>query len=204
VTRNLKVKRLLWIVLAAVASILALLLMISTTVRWLNNLFSPAPVLKGKPLVVQLNEPPVPIPDRDSQPHFSEGPLTATTAEEIVQTWLATKAAALGQNHEIDDLENILADSALAQWQLIAQEEKKNNRYRKYEHSIKVERLDANPTDNNTAAVEASVTEAADFYENGQINRQKSYNETVRVRYNLIRQYGEWRIREMSVVNKVS
>ncbi len=196
-------KRLIWIILTALASIFFLWLLISTALGLLQNIFSPAPALEGEQLLVQVNEPPLPIPNRDSKPMLSEGLLTNATAEEVIRTWLSAKAAALGPNYEIDSLENILVGSALAQWQKVAQLDKANNRYRQYEHNVKIEYLDASPTQLNQAAVEASVTEVAKFYENGQINQEKSYDETVRVRYILIRKDGNWRIREMSVLNKV-
>lgn len=67
-----------------------------------------------------------------------------------------------------------------------------------------MESVDTVQSDQNHASVQATVKELAQFYENGQINQKKSYNESVRVRYALVRQEGVWRIREMSVVNKIS
>ncbi|TFI51159.1 DUF4101 domain-containing protein [Mastigocladus laminosus UU774] len=196
-------KRLLWVVLTSLGSVLVLWLAISTTVKFVHNALRPAPALQGKQLLIQLNEPPLTIPDRNSKPLFSTGLLTEATAEEIIQTWLATKSAALGPNHEIDSLDNILIDSALTQWQLVAKEDKADNRYRKYQHTVKVESLEINPKDQEHAAVQASITEATSFYENDQLNQKKSSSETVRVRYNLVRKTDGWRIREISVLNKV-
>jgi curved DNA-binding protein CbpA len=195
--------RLVWMVFGSLAGILVLWLFLSTTFGLLKNLFSPGPSLQGKQLVVKLNEPIIPIPDPNSKVQSPEGLLTEETAEEVVQTWLATKATALGVDHDIASLDQILAGTALSQWRLIAQQDKTDNRYRKYEHSVKVESVDTIPTDQNHAAIEATVKELAQFYENGQVNQKKSYNESVRVRYALVRQEGVWRIREMSVVNKI-
>jgi hypothetical protein len=185
------------------ASLLVLWLAISTTVKFVHNALRPAPTLQDPQLSIQINEPPLTIPERNSKPQFPTGNLTEATAEEVIQTWLATKSAALGPNHEIDSLENILIGSALTQWQRVAQQDKADNRYRKYEHSIKLESLEIAPTDQEHAAVQASVTEATSFYENGLLNQQKSSKETVRVRYNLVRKPDGWRIREISVLNKV-
>ncbi|PLZ95333.1 molecular chaperone DnaJ [Fischerella thermalis CCMEE 5268] len=196
--------RLLWLVGTTLASLFVLWLAISTTVKFVHNALRPAPILQDPQLSIQINEPPLTIPERNSKPQFPTGNLTEATAEEVIQTWLATKSAALGPNHEIDSLENILTGSALTQWQLIARQDKADNRYRKYEHSIKIESLEIAPTDQEHAAVQASVTEATSFYENGLLNQQKSSKETVRVRYNLVRKPDGWRIREISVLNKVS
>ncbi|PMB22942.1 molecular chaperone DnaJ [Fischerella thermalis CCMEE 5198] len=196
--------RLLWVLGTTLASLLVLWLAISTTVKFVHNALRPAPTLQDPQLSIQINEPPLIIPGRNSKPQFPTGSLTEATAQEVIQTWLATKSAALGPNHEIDSLENILIGSALTQWRLIAQQDKANNRYRKYEHSLKIESLEIAPTDQEHAAVQASVTEATSFYENGSLNQQKSSKETVRVRYNLVRKPDGWRIREISVLNKVS
>jgi hypothetical protein len=50
------------------------------------------------------------------------------------------------------------------------------------------------------ATVDAAVKEAAQFYEGGQIDQEKSYNENLRVRYNLVRQQGRWLVKDMDVV----
>ncbi|MER3493567.1 MAG: molecular chaperone DnaJ [Mastigocladus sp. ERB_26_2] len=196
--------RLLWVVVTTLASLLVLWLAISTTVKFVHNALRPAPTLQGSQLSIQINEPPLTIPDRNSKLQFPTGAITEATAEEVIQTWLAIKSAALGPNYEIDSLENILIGSALTQWQRVAQQDKADNRYRKYEHSVKIESLEIDPKDQEHAAVQASVTEATSFYENGLLNQQKSSKETVRVRYNLVRKPDGWRIREISVLNKVS
>ncbi|MBH8560807.1 DUF4101 domain-containing protein [Nostoc sp. CENA67] len=190
--------RLIWMGFASLLGILVLWLLISTTFGWLKNLLSPAPALQGEQLALKLNQPPIPIPDSSSELQSPEGPLTATTAEEVIETWLSTKAAALGPNHEIDELKNILTGSALSQWRLVAQQDRADNRYRKYNHSVKVESLNNSQTNSDHVIVEATVKEATQFYENGQ--RKKSSDESLRVRYDLIRQEGVWRIQNMLVV----
>ena len=108
----------------------------------------------------------------------------------------------MGNN--IKNLNNILAGTALANWQIIARSDRAKNRYRTFEHSLNIESVDTIPNNNNQAAIEATVSEKANFYDNGQINQQKSYNETLRVRYMLLKIGGKWRIKEMSVVNKIN
>ncbi|GAB1539919.1 hypothetical protein NUACC21_25870 [Scytonema sp. NUACC21] len=194
--------RLLWMTLASVASLVLLWLVVSTTVGLVRNLFSPGLTLKGEQLAVELNQPIVPIPDPTSQPQLPTGSLTKEQAGEIVQTWLDIKAAAFGPKHELSSLEQILAGPTLSKWRQWGQRERTNNRYRKYEHSVKIESLQNGQTDQNRAAVEASVTEATEFYENGQMKR--SDKEQLRVRYDLIRMDDGWRIRDMSVLKSIS
>jgi hypothetical protein len=196
--------RLVWMIFGSFAGVIVLWFLLTTSFGLLKNLFYPAPSLKGEQLSVQLNEPPIPIPDPNSKPQSPAGVLTEATAQEVVQSWLSSKAAALGVNHDINSLEQILIGSTLSKWKGIVQEDKAENRYRKYTHTVKVESVKTTETDQNNATVDAMVTELAEFYDNGQKNLQKSYNEKVRVRYNLVRVEGSWRIRDMSVLNKTS
>ncbi|ARV60349.1 molecular chaperone DnaJ [Nostocales cyanobacterium HT-58-2] len=194
--------RFVFIVLASLVSLVVLWILTAATIGLFKPLFFPGPSLKGEQLSVQLNEPPVPIPDQNSKPQLPAGSLTEETAGEMVQAWLDTKAAALGYNHEIDSLDHILVGSTLTKWRGLAKQERTDNRYRKYQHSVKVESLETNQANQNHAAVEASVTEVTEYYENGQV--KKSDNEKLRVRYELVRVEGTWRIQDMSVLNKLS
>ncbi len=188
--------RFIWLIFGSLSGLLVLWLLVGATVGLLQNLFSP------EQLNIQLNEPPIEIP-KPNQPILDNGNLTKQTAEEIVNTWLSTKKIALGQNHNIESLNNILSGTALANWQIIAQQDKALNRYRTFEHSVNIESFTP-PNNDNQAAIEATVTEEANFYQNNQINENKSYKDTIRVRYMLLKVGGKWRIKEMSVVNQVS
>ncbi len=170
----------------------------------------------------------------------ASAPLSEDNAPEIVKAWLDAKAAAMGENHDIEQLEQILIDPALAQQRARAEDIKAENAHWKFEHSnieiVSVETdeaatsttdaaeaattdgtdtADADPTNdadleldtaNNTnedgqqAAIEALVSEKAEFYTNNQIDTTASYDSTVRVRYSLARQDGQWRIQEMQVL----
>ncbi|MCG6136220.1 MAG: IMS domain-containing protein [Nostoc sp. LLA-1] len=192
--------RLVWTVFASLAGILVFWLIVSTTFGWVRNILDPTPVLQGEQLAVQLNEPPMAIPDPNSKLLPPEGSLTEEMAQKVIQTWLSTKASALGPSHDIGSLQDILTGATLAQWRLIAQQERSQNRYRTYNHTVNVEYVNQNP-DQSVVAV-ARVREVTQFYERGQINNIT--DETLRVRYSLIRQADVWRIQNMSVINQVS
>ncbi|GAA6614386.1 IMS domain-containing protein [Scytonema sp. NUACC26] len=194
--------RLLWTILASAASIVVLWFVISTTIGFFKNLLSPSASLKGEQVSVALNQPPISIPDPTNEPQLPTGTLTEDKATEIVRAWLDIKAAAFGSEHDLSSLEHILVSPTLTKWRLWGQREKEKNRYRKYEHTVKVESLETNRTSQNQAAVEAAVTEATEFYENGE--KKRSDKEKLRVRYDLIRVDDGWRIRDMSVLNKIS
>lgn len=190
--------RLVWTVFMSLAGILVFWVLVSTTFGFVKNLFFPAPVLQGKQLSIQLNEPPITIPDGNSPLQPADGVLTEVTAGEVIQSWLSTKATALGPNHELGGLEEILTGSALSQWRLVAQQVRAQNHYRLYEHSVKVEYVNKFETDPNRAVVGAAVREITQFYENGQL--RKTADESLRVRYELVRQQNLWRIQGMSAV----
>ncbi|MBN3910358.1 MAG: DUF4101 domain-containing protein [Nostoc sp. NMS1] len=193
--------RLVWRVFISLVSILVFWVLATTTFGWLKNLFFPPPSLRDVQLFVQINQPPLSIPPPNSKPESEEGPLTNAEAEKVISTWLSTKAAALGPNHEINNLEQILAGSALSQWRLIAQQNRSDNRYRKYDHSLKIESVERINLFADRAAVEATVKEVSQLYENDQF--KNSSNDKLRVRYDLIRERGKWRIQSTSVVNQI-
>ncbi|QIR36548.1 DUF4101 domain-containing protein [Tolypothrix sp. PCC 7910] len=195
--------RLVWTVLVSLIVIVVFWFIVSTTFGFVRSIFTPSLKLPaGEQLSIEINQPVIQIPDPNSKPQTPDGPLTTTTAEEIIRSWLSTKAAALGPNHEVDNLQQILTGSSLLQWRSIALQDKSENRYRKYEHSLKVESVEKTDTDSDRTAVEATVKEITQFYQHGQL--QKASDETLRVKYNLVRQEGIWRIQGMSVVNKIT
>ena len=193
--------RLVWRVFISLVSILVFWVLATTTFGWLKNLFFPTRPAPPSQLFVQINQPPISIPPPNSPPEGLDGSLTDAAAEQIIRTWLSTKAEVLGPNHEINNLEQILTGSALSQWRAIAQQARSDNRYRKYGHSLKVESVEKIDLFADRAAVVATVKEVTQLYENGQY--KNSSNENLRVRYDLIRQRGKWRIQSTSVVNQI-
>lgn len=182
----------------------------------------------------------------------TSAPLTEENAPEIIQAWLSAKAAAMGEEHEIDQLEQILVDPVLSEQKARAESAKAEGVYGKFEHSeieiVSVEttggsegsssadsessaslsegedatsrdRAESDATvgdsteteadsseatanqDDQQATIEALVGEKADFYANGQLDANASYDSTVRVQYGLIREGGQWRIQEMQVLD---
>ncbi|MEH2455907.1 IMS domain-containing protein [Nostoc sp.] len=193
--------RVVWRVFISLVTILVFWVLVTTTFGWLKNLFFPTPSPHDSQLFLQINQPPISIPDPKSKPQSSDSPLTDATAEEVIQTWLSIKAAAFGPNHAINNLEQILTGSALSQLRQTAQQYRSDNLYRKYGHSLKVESVEKIDLFADRAAVEATVKEGSQLYENGQF--QNSSNDNLRVRYDLIRQGGKWRIQSISVVNQI-
>ncbi len=166
----------------------------------LRQIFSPAP-LEAEPLMVQLNQPtvPIPVPAKSKQPPVAE-PLNQVTAKLVIENWLSTKSAAFGQDRAVEKLEGILVEPALSQWQKRVQIDKASNRTRQYKHSVKVNGVQTVASASDRAKVEATVNEAAQVYEKGRLNPAGSYNESLRVQYDLVRQGDRWRIKAMKVL----
>jgi hypothetical protein len=199
--------RLLWLFLGGSASLFLLWLLLSSAFGLIRGLFSPSQALVGEQLTIQLNEPVIKIPDpntaNNTNTQASEA-INTLNAKQVIDTWLATKAASLGPRHEMEALDKVLTGSALTQWRLTAEQDKSQNRYRKFSHEVKVEEIEKSESEPNRVQIEATVNELADFYENGLINTQKSYKDRLRVRYDLVQKNGIWLIQSMSVVNTVS
>lgn len=161
------------------------------------------PVVQQPPvseqLVVELNQPPVAIPRRQPKPAVPK-PLNRDTAAPVIQAWLAAKAAAFGSEHATDKLKQILVEPTLSQWQKRVQDDLLARRVRHYKHSLQVNGVKNDPKTSDRAQVEATVVEVAQIYERNRLNRAASYNEKLRVQYNLVRQNGEWRIQTMKVL----
>jgi hypothetical protein len=196
-----KKTRLVMLAIAGVLGTVVLGFLVSQTYAWLRQTLFPAPSLQTEQPLVQLNQPPLPIPNPGSELLIAEELLTQETAEQVIQSWLSTKAAAFSSNHSVDKLEQILVEPVLSQWQRRVQKDKADNRYRQYKHNLKVDSVQTNKATPDNAQVETTVHEVAQVYENGRKNQNSSYDQNLRVRYDLVRQDGQWRIREMTVLN---
>lgn len=185
-------RRLILLIVAALLS-LAVLGLIVQFLRRPSRQNVP-PLLSTSPV-----QSPSPIPQPSANPLAVVGWLTREQAQVVIQTWLSTKGAAFGPSHSVDQLKQILVDPALSQWQQLAQNNKADNQYLKYnERGIKVDSVKATKANPNQAEVEATVNEAAEVYRDGKLNRELSYDKSLRVRYRIIRQGDLWRIAEIN------
>jgi hypothetical protein len=172
--------------------------------------------------------------EQQSQEATASATLTEANAGSVIESWLAAKADALGEAHEIDRLSEVLAEPALSSWQERAEQLEASDSYWLYEHSpvevLSVETIadedtptgadpaeasspeasssqppDSSAAEDTTEAasaaiVEATVTEKGEFYDNGQLDQSSSYESTLQVQYNLIREGDQWRIQDWQVV----
>ena len=194
--------RFMWLIFGSLSGLLVLWLLVGAAVGFIQNIFSPEPTLQGEALNIQINQPLIEIPKPSSETSLDDGTLTKVNAKGVVNSWLSAKKSALGQSHNIESLNSILTGTSLALWRNIAQQVRQKNNYRTFNHSnLIIESVDTVPGNNNQAAIEATVTEQAQFFERGQLNEQRSYNDNIRVRYMLIKMGNKWRIKDMSVLS---
>ncbi len=157
------------------------------------------PELEGEQAQVELEQPPVEIPEPDSQISALEGPLTEETAKQVIQTWLSIKNSALGTEHQVEQLAKILVNPSLSTWQQRAEETKQSGSYWQYQHEVEVNSVNTSDANPDQATVDAAVKEVGSFFQNGQLSQAESYDENLRVRYDLVRQEGQWFIKDVSV-----
>ncbi|MEG4120162.1 IMS domain-containing protein [Microcoleus sp. N9_B4] len=198
--KSMPPNRLALLLVAGVLSLLFLWLILSLLASAMQALSGP---LQGEQALVRLEEPPLEIPALAATPEPSatgavSGAITEESARQIVQSWLSAKAAALGPNHAVAELGQVLTEPALSRWQLMAEAQQRNNAHQRYVHKLQVNGVTTNPTNPDRAQVEAQVAEKAEVFDRSQL--VSSRNENLRVRYDLIRQDGQWRIMDWQVI----
>jgi hypothetical protein len=188
--------------IAIVAAIVIFLLLGFLTVQtfnWLANAIQSlsGPTLKGEQALIKLEEPPIEIPPLP-QPSPPSNQLNEETGKQIIESWLTAKQAALGKDYAIDELKAVLVDPALARWLPMAETQQRNNVYQNYEHTVKVTSVQISETNPDQGQVEADVTEKAQVFDRGQPTGSR--NDDLRVRYELVRIDGKWRIKDWEIV----
>jgi curved DNA-binding protein CbpA len=196
---NANLLRLVMLAIVGLGGLLFLLFIASKTYSWVQSMMTAPPKLVGEQPLVKLNEPLFDLAETTAIAP-ADGLLTAVTAEQVIQTWLSTKATAFGTNHATDGLAQILVEPTLSQWQKRVESDKANNRHREYKHTLKIDAVEIDKTNRDRAIVTATIDEMAQVYQGGEISQSLSYDEKLRVNYDLVRQANRWQIREMVVL----
>ncbi|ACB49642.1 unknown [Crocosphaera subtropica ATCC 51142] len=173
--------------------------LIGLGITWMSKANSPLSALEKGQYSVSLHQPLIDIPSADAQMVTATGMLTLEGAQQVVETWLSSKSQAFGQSHDIESLKTILANPLLSRWQRQAQQLQQNQNYWTYKHQVQVNSFKPSTNNPNQAVVDANVQESAQYYQGGRVSR--SYNDNLRVRYDLIRQGDRWLIQGINVIN---
>ncbi|MFM7279083.1 MAG: IMS domain-containing protein [Microcystis aeruginosa] len=174
------------------------LVVLSLGVKAIVDSQSPLAALQGEQLPISLNTPILEIPSANAEV-MERTPLDKETAKETIQAWLGAKSAAFGSEHQKEPLKEVLTGSALEIWQKRAAALQGNN-YWRYDHQLDVRSVTNNPKNPNLATVEAIVNEKAMYFHNGKEIVERSYNESLKVRYDLVRQGDKWLIEKTQVL----
>jgi curved DNA-binding protein CbpA len=159
------------------------------------------PKLAGEQAMVQLDTPPLPIPEPPKVSVAAPEELNNEVAALVIKKWFDTKAVALGPDNNVEKLSEILIDPALNRWQNTARNLKQDNSYRKYVHDLQVNEVKVNENNPEQAQVEVEVKERTEFFtDNRLLNSQQ---DDLRIRYELVLQNNEWRIRDWQVLGRL-
>ena len=148
-------------------------------------------------LLVQLDQPVISIPDQTAAARFS-GEINQALAQRVLEFWLDAKKDAMGQSHAVEKLTQVLAEPKLAEWRKNAEEAKRENWYKQYEHTVKVDAVEVSSTNPSQATADAAIAEVTKYYEGEQLADTKTDN--LRVRYSLVLQDNQWRIKDWQVL----
>jgi len=148
-------------------------------------------------LLVQLDQPVIDIPIQTAANPLS-GEMNQATAQRVLEFWLDAKKDAMGQSHTVEKLTQVLAEPKLAEWRKNADDAKRENWYKRYEHTVKVDTVEVSPTDATQATANAAIAETTQYYEGEQLADTKTEN--LQVRYSLVLQDNQWRIKDWQVL----
>ncbi|WP_017301096.1 IMS domain-containing protein [Nodosilinea nodulosa] len=167
---------------------------------WVTSAFS-GPRISGQPLAIRVDQPAFEIPEAPAAP--TEIGVN-DMASRVINEWLEIKRAALGKDYQGDRLDDILLEPVLTQWRRRADAAAQENWYWEYQHNVEIESVTPDdPTADQLQAV-AIVSEKARLFEFGVENTSASYDDTLKMQYDLVRQNGKWYVQGMNKLADVN
>ncbi|KNA09829.1 hypothetical protein SOVF_149940 [Spinacia oleracea] len=135
-------------------------------------------------------------------PTIYERVMTLEEAEDLVNQWQVIKAEALGPDHQIDSLFDILDDTMLLEWQALADAAKDKSCFWRFVLlQLSVLRADVflDATGTETAEIDVLLEEAAELIDENQ-QKNPNYYSTYKISYLLRRQDdGSWKFCKANV-----
>jgi hypothetical protein len=191
-----QLKKLLWVFLIIISGLLLLGIY--------NFIFNQKKTALPS-LNLKISEPPVDI-SLESAQNFAtlqqQRNLNNQTALPVIQNWLLAKSKATGPEYNLDEFNQVLTEPLLSYWRSNAVYLQKRNAYRRYQHSVVIESVKVNPNNSNQGIIIAKVKENSQYYQNGRLNSSKSYEDDLKIQYNLIKQNDSWLIKDIKVIKK--
>lgn len=172
-----------------------------------SRISTPSIATAGKPRTApspQLAVPSVPVPASPQLPP-TDGVLTSEIAKQTIEKWLSAKTKSMGQEHQVAQLEAVLAEPALSSALDRAKTAQADGVHWQYEHqNVGIESISQPNPRANVATIQAKVEENARYYQGTQLNQNNSYSKQLLVQYNFVRQKDSWYIKDMGVVKQLS
>jgi len=190
------------LVLVSVAGLVGVGVLGFATMRalgWVSGLFA-GPKIEGRPLDISVAEPVIDIP---APPGTDEQIGVDDIAEGVINDWLAAKQAALGADYQADQLETVLVEPLLTQWRRRADAAAQESWYWQYEHNVEVEEVTPEDPTADQLQVTAVVSERAQLFEFDVEDVSASYDDVLRMQYDLIRQNGSWYVQGMNKISEI-
>ncbi|NJK40052.1 MAG: DUF4101 domain-containing protein [Oscillatoriales cyanobacterium RM2_1_1] len=157
-----------------------------------------AATLKGEQAIVRVDAPPIAIPEPSPVATAPTSDMTPEVAAQVIRQWLSIKEAAMGSEHQVERIGEILVEPSLSQWTSRAEALKQEGAYRLYKHDLNVKAVNIDETNPNEAAVDTEVQESVQFFENGAV--KDSQDELLQIQYQLVRKEGQpWQIQTWQV-----
>mgnify|MGYP001793091859 CR=1 FL=1 len=166
------------------------------------------PTLEPNQPTVYLDRPSteIPAPDTATGPEGAvsnpavEGDLDPAIAKAAVENWLSAKARAMGQEYDAAALEAVLVDPMLRKWRGRVRATKASGEHWTYEHAVEISDITVNTDNPERGTVIAQVREVAKLYQGDRLSNSGSYDDQLRVRYNLVFVDGQWLISDGKVL----
>ena len=207
---SIKIGRLLMLAGVGLLTLWILFALLSSIFNWISGLGSGNPVDAGNGAAVvtklEKNQPSISLGEpviegltpTDSPTSVSAtGPLSQSDAQQVIQLWLNTKAEVFGSEPNGELLNNVLTGEALTRWAGEAQLSEQDGTEVRYQHKLAINEVTAG-TSPDEAAVIATVTELAKYYQGGALTRNRE-DRNLQVRYDLVKEDGSWKIKAMNV-----
>ncbi|MGB3135796.1 MAG: IMS domain-containing protein [Nodosilinea sp.] len=161
---------------------------------WITSAFG-GPKVSGQTLAIRVDQPAFEIPEAPAVP--AEIGVN-DIANRAISEWLEIKQQALGKDYQGDRLDDILLEPVLIQWTRRADAAAQESWYWEYEHSVEVEAVTPDDPTADQLQATALVSEKARLFEFGVENTSASYDDTLRMQYDLVRQDGKWFVQGMN------
>lgn len=193
--RTLKVGRIVLLATVLVACIGG----VGLAVKALLDGQSPLSQLQSDQLYVPLNQSVIDIPPADALLSSPES-VTPEFAQQLIQTWLASKSEAFGSQYQGDRMATVLSEPLLSVWKKRGENLAQSKAYWQYQHGLEADSVQVKSLSPTQATIDAVVREKATYFQGGKERANRSYDDTLRVRYGLVRQGDHWLIQSIQVL----